>query len=107
VNILLLTSEFAPATGGIGTYAREIAVAATELGARVTMIAPDYGCDNTGLDRSLPFEVRRFRGALHSMRELPSKIMLARGRVGEDPVEVDDHRGSGFDGAVSPRPVLG
>ena len=28
VNILMLTSEFAPATGGIGTYAREIASAA-------------------------------------------------------------------------------
>ena len=88
MNILLLTSEFAPATGGIGTYAREIAVAATELGARVTMIAPDYGCDNTGLDRSLPFEVRRFRGALHSMRELPSKIMLACSRVGSERYDV-------------------
>ena len=29
LNILLLTSEFAPAMGGIGTYAREIAAAAT------------------------------------------------------------------------------
>ena len=34
MNILLLTSEFAPAMGGIGTYAREIAAAATRLGAR-------------------------------------------------------------------------
>ena len=38
--ILLLTSEFAPATGGIGTYAREIASAAADLGAEVTVIAP-------------------------------------------------------------------
>jgi phosphatidylinositol alpha-1,6-mannosyltransferase len=78
VDILLLTSEFAPATGGIGTYAREIAVAAAELGARVTVIAPDYGHDTTALDRSLPFEVRRFHAGLHSMRHLPSKILLAR-----------------------------
>jgi phosphatidyl-myo-inositol dimannoside synthase len=88
VNILLLTSEFAPATGGIGTYAREIAVAATDLGARVTVIAPDYARDNTRLDRSLPFEVRRFHGGLHSMRELPSKILLARSRVGSERYDV-------------------
>jgi phosphatidylinositol alpha-1,6-mannosyltransferase len=81
VDILLLTSEFAPATGGIGTYAREIAAAATDLGAHVTVIAPDYRRDTTALDRSLPFEVRRFQGGLHSIRDLPSKILLARGGV--------------------------
>ena len=42
MNILLLTSEFAPAMGGIGTYAGEIASAATRLGARITVVAPDY-----------------------------------------------------------------
>jgi phosphatidylinositol alpha-1,6-mannosyltransferase len=82
VNILLLTSEFAPATGGIGTYAREIAAAASTLGAEVTVIAPDYAQDTTTLDRSLPFDIRRFHGGLHSMRELPSKIRLARSLVG-------------------------
>jgi phosphatidylinositol alpha-1,6-mannosyltransferase len=81
VNILLLTSEFAPATGGIGTYSREIASAATDLGADVTVIAPDYAQDTATADRALPFEVRRFRGGLHSMRDLPSKILLARSRV--------------------------
>jgi phosphatidylinositol alpha-1,6-mannosyltransferase len=88
VNILLLTSEFTPATGGIGTYAREIAAAATELGARVTVIAPDYARDNTTLDRTLPFEVRRFPGGLHSMRDLPSKIRLTRSRVGSERYDV-------------------
>jgi phosphatidylinositol alpha-1,6-mannosyltransferase len=88
VNILMLTSELAPATGGIGTYAREIASAATGLGASVTVIAPDYGRDTTAIDRSLPFAVRRFRGGLHSMRELPSKILLARGHVGAEHYDV-------------------
>ncbi len=88
MKILLLTSEFAPATGGIGTYAREIASAATDLGANVTVIAPDYLQDNTGVDRSLPFEVRRFRGGLHSMRDLPSKIRLARSWVGAERYDV-------------------
>ena len=83
MNILLLTSEFAPATGGIGTYAREIASAATDLGAHVTVIAPDYARDNTVLDRLLPYQVRRFGGGLHSMRDLPSKIMLTRSLLRE------------------------
>ena len=81
MNILLLTSEFAPANGGIGTYAREIAVAATELGADVKLIAPDYGSDNRSEDRSLPFDICRFRGGLHSMWDLPGKILLARRHV--------------------------
>jgi phosphatidyl-myo-inositol dimannoside synthase len=78
VNILLLTSEFAPAMGGIGTYAGEIASAAARLGARVTVVAPDYARQTAADDNSLPFAVARFRGGLHSMRDLPSKIWLAR-----------------------------
>jgi len=81
VNILLLTSEFAPANGGIGTYAREIAIAAAELGADVKLVAPDYSTDNRSEDRSLPFDICRFRGGLHSMRNLPAKILLTRSHV--------------------------
>lgn len=81
MNILMLTSEFAPATGGIGTYAREIAIAATDLGARVTVLAPDYSKDSLDEDKSLPFQLHRFHGGLHSMRHLPSKILLARSQV--------------------------
>jgi phosphatidylinositol alpha-1,6-mannosyltransferase len=81
VNILLLTSEFAPANGGIGTYAREIAIAATKLGANMTLVAPDYGNDNSAEDRMLPFEIRRYAGGLHAMRNLPAKIILARRQV--------------------------
>jgi phosphatidyl-myo-inositol dimannoside synthase len=88
VNILLLTSEFAPALGGIGTYAGEIASAATRLGARVTVVAPDYARQTAAEDASLPFEVIRFRGGLHSMRDLPSKIMLARSRIRADCYDV-------------------
>ena len=81
MNILMLTSEFAPATGGIGTYAGEIASAATRLGARVTVVAPDYAQATAADDMSMPFKVVRFRGGLHSMRDLPAKIMLARRKV--------------------------
>jgi phosphatidyl-myo-inositol dimannoside synthase len=88
VNILLLTSEFAPAMGGIGTYAGEIASAATRLGARVTVVAPDYARPTTADDSSLPFDVVRFRGGLHSIRHLPSKILLARSKVGRGRYDV-------------------
>jgi phosphatidylinositol alpha-1,6-mannosyltransferase len=88
VNILLLTSEFAPAMGGIATYAGELASAATRLGARVTVLAPDYATETAADDKSLPFEVVRFRGGLHSMRDLPSKILLALAKVGGDRYDV-------------------
>lgn len=84
----MLTSEFAPVRGGIGTYAREIAAAASDLGADVTLAAPDYGKDNAGEDRLLPFEIRRFAGGLHSMRDLPAKIRLARRFIGESRYDV-------------------
>jgi glycosyltransferase involved in cell wall biosynthesis len=82
MNILLLTSEFAPAAGGIGTYAREMAAAAVRLGADVTVVAPDYfEPDIARHDRASPFRTRRFRGGLHSMRDLPAKVRLTRGVV--------------------------
>lgn len=79
MKILLLTSEFTPANGGIGTYAREVAAAAWELGAEVTVVAPDYGRSID--DSNLPFKVSRFHGGLHSMRDLPAKIRLVRSEI--------------------------
>lgn len=88
MNILLLTSEFAPAIGGIGTYASEIAAAATRLGAKVTVVAPDYAQQTAQDDKILPFDVVRFRGGLHSMRDLPGKIMLACRRVRDNNYDI-------------------
>jgi glycosyltransferase involved in cell wall biosynthesis len=82
MNILMLTSEFLPATGGIGTYAREMAAAASALGARVTVMAPDYAQPAGNGDESFAFRMQRFPGGLHSMRDLPSKIRLAHNAVG-------------------------
>lgn len=88
MNILMLTSEFAPATGGIGTYAREIATAAVNLGAKMTVLAPDYSQSSLPEDESLSFHLQRFRGGLHSMRDLPSKILLAFSRVKLDDYDI-------------------
>jgi phosphatidyl-myo-inositol dimannoside synthase len=81
MNILMLTSEFLPATGGIGTYAREMASAASALGARVTVLAPDYAKRAEINDAGFSFRTRRFRGGLHSARDLPAKVILARSAV--------------------------
>ncbi len=88
MKILMLTSEFAPATGGIGTYAREIATAAVDLGAKMTVLAPDYSQNSPVEDESLPFHLQRFHGGLHSMRDLPSKILLALNRVRLDDYDI-------------------
>jgi glycosyltransferase involved in cell wall biosynthesis len=53
-------------------------MAATRLGASLTMVAPDYGVAAHTEDRRLPFEVRRFNGGLHSRRDMPAKIALTR-----------------------------
>jgi phosphatidylinositol alpha-1,6-mannosyltransferase len=87
MNILMLTSEFLPATGGIGTYAREMASAASALGARVTVLAPDYAQSDSD-DRAFSFRTHRFRGGLHSARDLPAKILLARNAVEAEPYDV-------------------
>src|SRR5512135_2474530 len=78
MKILLLTSEFWPVNGGIATYARETALAATRLGAKVTVVAPDYGIATHAEDRRLPYAVRRFSGGPHSRRDVPAKIALVR-----------------------------
>jgi glycosyltransferase involved in cell wall biosynthesis len=88
MKILLLTSEFPPVNGGIATYAREIAAAATRLGAEVTLHGPDYGAPAYVDDRRLPFEIRRFRGGLHSRRDLPAKIALVRRALQADAYDI-------------------
>lgn len=75
MKILLLTAEFAPFRGGIGTYACEMANAATELGHSVTVLAPDYGQDLRAHDTQYPFNVIRYAGSKSSAFGLPSRIL--------------------------------
>lgn len=78
MKILILSSEFDPYRGGIGTYARELALSAVELGHTVEFVAPDYGSDQSALDQTFPFRVRRYAGGQHTMKDLPAKIRLVR-----------------------------
>jgi phosphatidyl-myo-inositol dimannoside synthase len=88
MNILMLTSEFLPATGGIGTYAREMASAASALGAHVTVLAPDYAKGREINDQGFSFRTRRFPGGLHSARDLPAKVLLARHAVNAEDYDI-------------------
>jgi len=88
MKILMLTSEFVPVNGGIATYARETALAATRLGAKLTVVAPDYGVASHAEDHRLPYVVRRFSGGLHSRRDLPAKIALTRRLLNEQDYDV-------------------
>lgn len=71
-KILMLTHEFAPAHGGIARYATELAVAAAGSGHEVTVVAPDYGQDQTIFDDQLPFRLARYPAANYGPKELPS-----------------------------------
>jgi phosphatidylinositol alpha-1,6-mannosyltransferase len=77
VRIALITSEFVPFHGGIGTYARELATAAAVAGHAVTVLAPDYGRDCTGIDADFVFRVVRFSSGPAAMRSLPQRIAAA------------------------------
>lgn len=74
MKILMLTSEFAPFRGGIGTYALELARAATALGHDVTVAAPSYNAEQGADDARLPFRVRRFPGGVNRAKDILAKI---------------------------------
>lgn len=78
MRILILSSEFLPRRGGIGTYAYEMAQAAAGLGHEVVMVAADYGADQTEDDRARPYRVIRYPGHDHRMKDLPAKVKLVR-----------------------------
>jgi glycosyltransferase involved in cell wall biosynthesis len=88
MKILLLTSEFAPYCGGIGSYARELALAASELGHDVTVVAPDYHDDQTERDSAFPFAVRRYRGKNPSWSKLPERIGFVRSLAAREEFDV-------------------
>ncbi|PWB70810.1 hypothetical protein C3F09_08640 [candidate division GN15 bacterium] len=72
MKILMLTHEFPPFRGGIGTYSCQLARAAHEIGHEVTVVAPDFGQDLTAPDRlTYPVTVERYRAGTYNFRRLP------------------------------------
>ena len=73
-RILILTHEFLPFRGGIATYCAELAQAASALGHKVTVVAPDYAKDNRKEDKERPYKVRRFSAGLYKTSLMPRVI---------------------------------
>lgn len=75
-KILILTHEFLPFPGGVATYVSELALAAHQIGHRITVLAPDYGEKLFTQDlEHFPFKVIRYHGGLYGhIKGLPMLI---------------------------------
>ena len=73
-RILLVTTEYPPATGGIGTYCAQIAAAAAANGHEVTILAPDYGRSHDDPVEAGAPTILRYPGANYTVRNFPSLL---------------------------------
>ena len=73
-RILLVTTEYPPATGGIGTYCAQIAAAAAANGHEVTVLAPDYGRSHDDPVEAGAPRILRYPGANYTVRNFPSLL---------------------------------
>ncbi|MDR3687562.1 MAG: glycosyltransferase family 4 protein [Coriobacteriia bacterium] len=88
-KVLLITSEFPPITGGIGTYCYQLAAAATKRGHDITVFAPDYGKPAEQLgDQGLPFRVVRYAGGAYTVRDFPRFFMQVWRQLGSENYDV-------------------
>jgi len=72
MRLLLLTHEFPPFRGGVGTYASELAQAAAELGHTVTVYAPQHAAFTPEQAQgACDYRVVRFPGDLYAARRFP------------------------------------
>jgi phosphatidylinositol alpha-1,6-mannosyltransferase len=76
MKILIISSEFPPGPGGIGTHAYQVALNLQRLGCNVTVISPqDYVSEAEWrtFNSALPFEVRHIRSGSGLLREAFSR----------------------------------
>jgi phosphatidylinositol alpha-1,6-mannosyltransferase len=74
-RILLVTTEYPPFTGGIGTYCAQISAAAVRQGHDVTVLAPDYGDRHDDTSVQGGPKVIRYPGGAYSVRSF-FKLLL-------------------------------
>ncbi len=67
----MITREYPPATGGIGTYCAQLAAAAVRNGHEVTVMAPDYGRSHADAVGPGEPKVVRYPGGKYSIRAFP------------------------------------
>src|SRR5580700_11674246 len=72
MRILIISSEFPPGPGGIGTHAFQVSLHLQRLGCNMTVISPqDYVSEPEwrAFNSALPFAVHRIRSGLGLLRE--------------------------------------
>ena len=88
-KILLITSEFPPLTGGIGTYCYQLATAAAKRGHEVTVFAPDFGKPAEQLgDGGSAFRVVRYAGGSYTVRDFARFFSQVWRQLGADRYDV-------------------
>lgn len=87
-RILILSSEYSPVRGGIGTYARELGVAAANLGAEVVLYAPDYHGRAAADEFDGALRVNRYKSGKHYFGHLPDKFHLTRATTFKTPFDI-------------------
>src|SRR5579862_87767 len=75
-KILLLTYEFPPAIGGIGTYVEQLAAAATAIGHHITVFAPTFGKSDFTTSSNNTYTVKRFPATSYKPTGMP--VLLVR-----------------------------
>src|ERR1700733_1576389 len=76
MRILMISSEFPPGPGGIGTHAFQVSLHLQRLGCAVAVISPqDYvsEAEARAFNSALPFAVHRIRSGLGLLRESVSR----------------------------------
>ena len=77
MKFVLLTHEFPPFYGGVGTYCLELASALHRLGYFIEVWAPDYLEDQSEIDATMPFPVKR----MHATGTLKIPSLLKMGKT--------------------------
>lgn len=86
-KVLLLTHEYPPFHGGIGTYTHDVARAMVRLGREVEVWAPDFGGPQDALDAG-PVRHRRFPGGIFKKHQFPNVVMTARRALAEPNTQI-------------------
>lgn len=88
-KILLMTTEFPPFAGGIGTYCLGLTSAAARRGHSVTVFAPDFNRPREELDDSgLPMRVVRYPGDSYTFRDFPRFFAQVWRQLGAEDYDV-------------------
>ena len=75
-HITLLTHEYPPFPGGIGTYCAQIAIAMAKLGTKVDVWAPDFGVSTPKQENNLPIKHLYFKGGVFKKWQFPRILWL-------------------------------